>query len=74
MGHPILVQQLSESLRRPGERESLAGDPGRGSEKGRRRGFVKTLANGKDRAEIVRRLGAIGPASERRWGKMTAGR
>jgi hypothetical protein len=33
---------------------------------------VKTLANGKDRAEIVRRLGAIGPASERRWGKMTA--
>ncbi|HEV2486684.1 MAG TPA: hypothetical protein VGT08_14235 [Terracidiphilus sp.] len=32
---------------------------------------MKTLANAKDKAEIVQRLGAIGPASRRRWGKMT---
>jgi len=32
---------------------------------------MKTLANAKDKAEIVRRLEAIGPVSRRRWGKMT---
>jgi hypothetical protein len=34
---------------------------------------MKTLANASDRAEIVRRLGAIGPESQRRWGKMAVG-
>ena len=33
---------------------------------------MKTLANVKDKQEIVDRLGAIGPASARRWGAMTA--
>jgi len=33
---------------------------------------MKTLANAADRQEILDRLGAIGPASERRWGRMTA--
>ena len=32
---------------------------------------MKTLASAEDKAEIVRRLETIGPASERRWGKMT---
>ena len=32
---------------------------------------MKTLANPQDKQEIVRRLSAIGPASQRRWGKMT---
>jgi len=32
---------------------------------------MKTLANARDREEIVQRLRAIGPASQRRWGKMT---
>jgi len=32
---------------------------------------MKTLANAEDRQEIVQRLGAITPASQRRWGKMT---
>lgn len=32
---------------------------------------MKTLDNARDKAEITRRLGAIGPASERQWGKMT---
>jgi hypothetical protein len=32
---------------------------------------MKTLANPEDRQEIVKRLSAIGPASKRRWGKMT---
>ncbi|MGO9338818.1 MAG: DUF1569 domain-containing protein [Terracidiphilus sp.] len=32
---------------------------------------MKTLANEKDKEEIVQRLLAIGPASQRRWGKMT---
>jgi hypothetical protein len=35
------------------------------------RGRMKTLANARDREEIVQRLRAIGPASQRRWGKMT---
>ena len=34
---------------------------------------MKTLANASDRAEIVQRLRAIGPESQRRWGKMTVG-
>ena len=34
---------------------------------------MKTLSSAADTAEIVRRLGTIGPASERRWGKMTVG-
>jgi hypothetical protein len=34
---------------------------------------MKTLATAEDKAEIVRRLGTIGPASERQWGKMTVG-
>ncbi|MGA3034468.1 MAG: DUF1569 domain-containing protein [Terracidiphilus sp.] len=33
---------------------------------------MKTLLNANDRAEIVRRLGVVGPASQRRWGTMTA--
>jgi hypothetical protein len=32
---------------------------------------MKTLANGKDKDEIEQRLRAIGPGSQRRWGKMT---
>ena len=32
----------------------------------------KTLANSADNEEIVTRLGMIRPASQRRWGKMTA--
>jgi hypothetical protein len=32
---------------------------------------MKTLANSQDRAEIVRRLASIDPASRRRWGTMT---
>ncbi len=34
---------------------------------------MKTLTNAEDKAEIVRRLGAVGPESRRRWGKMTVG-
>ena len=34
---------------------------------------MKTLLNANDKAEIVRRLSAIGPASQRRWGTMTVG-
>lgn len=33
--------------------------------------IMKTLANANDCAEILQRLCAIGPASQRRWGKMT---
>lgn len=33
---------------------------------------MKTLANPKDKDEILRRLQAIGPASRRRWGEMSA--
>src|SRR6266536_2217373 len=33
---------------------------------------MKTLANLDDKLELLRRLGGIGPASQRRWGKMTA--
>ena len=33
---------------------------------------MKTLANPRDKEEIVQRLSAIGPASRRQWGKMTA--
>jgi hypothetical protein len=33
---------------------------------------MKTLVNANDKAEIAQRLRAIGPASQRRWGKMTA--
>ena len=33
---------------------------------------MKTLANSEDEQEIVQRLLLIGPASERRWGRMTA--
>lgn len=32
---------------------------------------MKSLANAENRQEILERLGAIGPASQRRWGKMT---
>ena len=32
---------------------------------------MKTLTQVEDKAEIVQRLSAIGPGSERRWGKMT---
>jgi len=32
---------------------------------------MKTLSNANHKAEIVRRLSAIGPASRRRWGTMT---
>ena len=32
---------------------------------------MKTLANARDREEILRRLNTIGPGSPRRWGKMT---
>jgi hypothetical protein len=35
------------------------------------RGRMKTLANAEEKQEIVRRLGTITPASQRRWGKMT---
>jgi len=35
-------------------------------------GRTKTLANPADKEEIVQRLVAIGPASQRRWGRMTA--
>jgi hypothetical protein len=34
---------------------------------------MKTLANATDKREIVRRLSAIGPENQRRWGKMTVG-
>lgn len=34
---------------------------------------MKTLANAADKAEVLRRLVAIGPESRRRWGKMTVG-
>jgi hypothetical protein len=37
------------------------------------RGRLKTLANATDRDEIVRRLRALGPSSQRRWGKMSVG-
>jgi len=33
---------------------------------------MKTLANPENKLEIVRRLRAIGPGSQRRWGRMTA--
>jgi len=33
---------------------------------------LKTLASSADKAEIVRRLGALRPDSTRRWGRMTA--
>jgi hypothetical protein len=33
---------------------------------------MKTLANAKDKEEIVQRLRGIRPESQRRWGKMTA--
>jgi hypothetical protein len=33
---------------------------------------MKTLANEQDLAEIQRRLKTVGPASTRRWGRMTA--
>lgn len=33
---------------------------------------MKTLANANDKNEIVVRLSAIGPESQRRWGKMAA--
>ena len=33
---------------------------------------MKTLADLQNKEEILRRLRAIGPASKRRWGKMTA--
>lgn len=32
---------------------------------------MKSLSNASDQREILNRLGAIGPASQRRWGKMT---
>jgi hypothetical protein len=32
---------------------------------------MKILTNPDDKQEILRRLGAIGPESQRRWGKMT---
>jgi hypothetical protein len=32
---------------------------------------MKTLSNANDRDELLRRLDTIGPASQRRWGKMT---
>jgi hypothetical protein len=32
---------------------------------------MKTLANAKDKEEIAQRLLAIGPANQRRWGRMT---
>jgi hypothetical protein len=32
---------------------------------------MKTLANAEDREQILRRLAAIGPESQRRWGKMS---
>jgi hypothetical protein len=32
---------------------------------------MKTLARDRDKAEILRRLATLTPASERRWGKMT---
>jgi hypothetical protein len=32
---------------------------------------MKTLANAMEKQELVLRLGAIGPASQRRWGRMT---
>jgi hypothetical protein len=32
---------------------------------------MKTLTNAADKDEIARRLDALGPASERRWGKMS---
>jgi Protein of unknown function (DUF1569) len=32
---------------------------------------MKTLANSKDTAEIIRRLASVGPASGRQWGTMT---
>ena len=34
---------------------------------------MKTLANEKDKQELLERLCAISPASERRWGRMTVG-
>jgi Protein of unknown function (DUF1569) len=33
---------------------------------------MKTLANSEDKREILERLKSIGPARQRRWGKMTA--
>lgn len=33
--------------------------------------MMKTLANATDKAEILRRLKTISPASERRWGRMS---
>jgi hypothetical protein len=34
---------------------------------------MKTLKNAADKAEILRRLAAIGPTSQRRWGRMSVG-
>jgi hypothetical protein len=34
---------------------------------------MKALTNATDMAEILRRLGAIGPGSPRRWGRMSVG-
>src|SRR5688572_3896629 len=34
--------------------------------------LLKTLANPRDRAELLRRLGGVGPESPRRWGRMSA--
>lgn len=34
---------------------------------------MRTLANPRDKEEIIRRLVAIGLASQRRWGRMTVG-
>ena len=33
---------------------------------------MKTLARARDKAEILRRLKAVGPESSRRWGRMSA--
>ncbi len=32
---------------------------------------MKTLANAEDKADVIRRIASIGPASRRRWGTMT---
>lgn len=34
---------------------------------------MKSLANAEDKAEVIRRLATIGPASRARWGTMTVG-
>jgi hypothetical protein len=33
---------------------------------------VKSLSHPRDKAEVMARLGALGPDSQRRWGRMTA--